>query len=60
MWVELLLHMKRIPLQSTALTKLLLLAYWWVLIEAHFITAKETVLVVDGHTVVVVWVVRIS
>ena len=45
---------------SAALTNLLPLAYRWVFIEAHFITAKEAVLVVDGHTVVVVRVVRVA
>ena len=42
------------------LTKLLPLAYWWVFIKAHFVTAKEAVLVVDRHTVVVVWVVWVA
>ena len=42
------------------MTKLLPLANWWVFIKAHFVTAKEAVLVVDRHTVVIVRVVRVA
>ena len=39
--------------------KLLPLTYGWVFIKAHLIAAKEAMLVVDGHAVVVVRVVRV-